>query len=271
MADRGPAGRPPARAPRIRSDAGRKVPDDHVDRVRMLFDGKAGHWPDKYTPEGPLAGRLTQLVCSVKNRVGDGGELLDLGCGSGELARHLASAGYLVTGCEIAPEMLRHAQAADQPNAVRWILLESRWRTLPFAPGRLDAVIAASVLEYVPDPSAVLRECARVLKPGGSLVCTVPDMAHPVRWLEVPLGFVARTPFARAAQRAWPRLESYVTYLRISRQRRGVRWWHGAARQAGLQPAPRPAKRAPHAPLRLLAFTRTGDSTAPAQHYGGSQ
>jgi ubiquinone/menaquinone biosynthesis C-methylase UbiE len=248
-----------------------RAADGHADRVRLLFDGKAVRWPDKYAPDGRLAGRLAQLAGAVKNRVGDGGELLDLGCGSGELARRMAAVGYLVTGCDIAQEMLRHAQAADQAHAVRWILLEPRWRMLPFAPGGLDAVIAASVLEYVHDPSAVLRECARVLKPGGTLLCTVPDMAHPVRWLEWPLGLVARTPFARAAQRAWPRLGSYVTYLRISRQRRRVRWWQDAARRAGLQPAPLPAKRTPRAPLRLLTFTRTGDVTAPPQHYGGHQ
>jgi SAM-dependent methyltransferase len=273
MADRAvgrpPAGPCPAGSPRTRPDEGHQVPDDHADRVRMLFDGKAARWPDKYTPEGRLAGRLAQLSDAVKDRVGDGGELLDLGCGSGELARHLAATGYRVTGCDIAPEMLRHAQAADQAHAVLWILLEPRWHTLPFAPGGLDAVVAVSVLEYVPDPSAVLRQCARVLRPGGTLLFTVPDMAHPVRWLEWPLGLVARTPFARAAQLAWPRLGSYVTYLRISRQRRRVRWWQSAARQAGLQPAALPAKRTPCAPLRLLTFTRTGDAMAPAQHYGG--
>jgi SAM-dependent methyltransferase len=235
----------------------------------MLFDGKAARWPDKYTPEGRLVGRLARLGDVIKDRVGDGGELVDLGCGSGELARHLAAAGYRVTGCDIAAEMLHHAQAADQAHAVRWIQLDPGWRTLPFARGGLDAMIASSVLEYVPDPSAVLRECARVLKPGGTLICTVPDMAHPLRWLEWPLGLAARTSFARVVQPAWPRLGSYVTYLRISHQRRRVRWWQGAAQRAGLQPAPLQVERTPRAPLRLLTFTRTGDATAPANHDGG--
>jgi SAM-dependent methyltransferase len=229
---------------------------DHADRVRTLFDRKAPGWSAKYDPDGRLAGRLAQLVGAVGGHVNGGGELLDLGCGTGELARHLAAVGYRVTGCDIAPEMLRRARAADQAHAVRWIGLDPRWHLLPLTSASLDAVVAASMLEYVSDPGGVLRECARVLRPGGILLCTVPDMVHPVRWLEWPLGLAARTPLSRVAQRAWPRLGPYVTYLRISRRRR-VRWWREAARCAGLQPEPIPAARAP---LRLLAFTRLGDS-----------
>jgi SAM-dependent methyltransferase len=244
---------------------------DHADRARRLFDAKAARWPDKYAPEGPLAGRLAQLAGAVLDRVSDGGELLDLGCGSGELARHLAGIGYRMTGCDIAPEMLRQAELADQAQGVRWIRLDPGWRTLPFASGGLDAVIAASVLEYVPEPRAVLGECARVLRPGGILLCTVPDPAHPVRWLEWPLGLVARTPLCLLARHAWPRLGSYLTYLRISRQRRRVRWWQDAARHAGLTPAPLPGRHAPRAPLRLLAFTQPVDAAVPAQHRWGCQ
>jgi SAM-dependent methyltransferase len=233
---------------------------DHADGVRRLFDAKAARWPAMYAPEGPLAGRLAQLAEAVRDRIGEGSELLDLGCGSGELARHLAGTGYRMTGCDIAPEMLRQAELADQAQRVRWIRLDPTWRTLPFASGSLDAVIAASVLEYVSDPGAVLRECARVLRPGGSLLCTVPDLTHPVRWLEWPIALVARTPLARPVQHTWPRLGSYLAYLRVSRQRRLIRWWQGAARHAGLAPAALPGRRTPPAPLRLLAFTRPGDA-----------
>ena len=242
-----------------------------------LFDAKAAGWPGKYAPDGRLAGRLTQLADAVLDLTAAGGELLDLGCGSGELARHLAAAGYRVTGCDIAPQMLRQAAAADRGHAVRWIRLEPGWRALPFAAGSLDAVVAASVLEYVPDPAGGAGECARVLRPGGVLLCTVPNMAHPVRWLEWPLGLAARAaagPVARGGPRH--RLGQYLAYLRISRQRRRVRWWHAAARRAGLEPAAALAG-GRGGPLRLLAFTcpraaaRGQPAAVPRRPRGGQQ
>ena len=231
---------------------------DHMG-VQALFDAKAAGWPAKYGPAGQLTGRLARFAGAVKHRVDTGGAVLDLGCGSGELARHLAAAGYRVTGCDIAPRMLSRAAAADYAHAVTWVTLAAGWRVLPFEPGSVDAVVAASVLEYVPDPFAVLRECARVLRPGGDLLCSVPDVAHPVRWLEWPLVLAARTPLGLLARSTWPRLGWYLAYLRASRQRRRLRWWHAAGGRAGLRPAPWPARPAARAPLRLLVFTRPGE------------
>ena len=250
MADRAVAGPPRA---------------DHADRVQALFDSKAVGWPGKYAPDSPLTGRLTQFAEAVLTRVVAGGELLDLGCGSGEIARHLTAVGYRVTGCDIAPQMLSQAAAADERQSVSWIQLDPGWCTLPFAPGSLDAVVAVSVLEYVEDPAAVLRECARVLRPGGTLLCTVPNQAHPVRWLEWPLMWVARTPLARVAAVVHPRLPPYLAYLRVSRQRRPVRWWHATARKAGFRLAPPADQRVSRAPLRLLDFTRTEDTIEPGR------
>jgi ubiquinone/menaquinone biosynthesis C-methylase UbiE len=245
----------------------------HGQRVRALFDTKAAGWPGKYGTDGRLAGRLSELGDAVLALAGPGADVLDLGCGSGELARSLAAGGYRVTGCDIAPRMLDQAAAADPGRLVSWVRLDPGWQTLPFGPASVDVVVAASVLEYVADPVAVLRECARVLRPGGALVCTVPDQGHPVRWLEAVLGLAARAPLAATAGAAWPRLGRYVTYLRISRQRRTARWWRGAAGVAGLQPA-RPAGTAAglagtaagvagRRPLRLLAFRRPADTTRP--------
>jgi SAM-dependent methyltransferase len=225
----------------------------NADPVLALFEDKAAAWPAKYGPDGPLAGRLEQFPRAVAARVRPGSDLLDLGCGSGELARHLAGAGYRVAGCDIAPRMLRQAAAAPAVPGVAWIRLDPRWRALPFAPASLDAVVAASVLEYVPDAGAVLRECARVLRPGGVLLCTVPDVAHPVRWLEWPLVAAGRlAPAGRG------RLAGYLTYLKTSRNRHAARWWQAAGRRAGLRLAPVPAAGEPRTPLRLLAFTQEG-------------
>jgi SAM-dependent methyltransferase len=123
--------------------------------------------------------------------------------------------------------------------------------------------VASSVLEYVREPGAVLAECARVLRPGGGLLCTVPNLAHPVRWLEWPLRLAAATPLGppplAATGRTTPgRSQQYLAYLRTSCQRKRVRWWHAAGREAGFEPAAAPR---PRRSLHLLIFTLPGGGT----------
>jgi ubiquinone/menaquinone biosynthesis C-methylase UbiE len=223
-------------------------------QVRGLFDAKAATWPSKYNPGGRLAGRLTRLVDAVAYHVPVGGSVLDLGCGTGELAIALATSGMRATGCDISPEMLRIAAEANA--SVDWIELEPDWRVLPFRAGAFDAVAASSVLEYVDDPVTVLRECHRVLRPGGIVLCTVPDPRHPVRWLEWLTGAVGRQPVLRSASRRWPRLDRYLAYLQVSRHRHPFRWWHATAAQADLRGIRYRTRSQERTPLRLLTFQR---------------
>jgi SAM-dependent methyltransferase len=87
------------------------------DEVRQLFDVKAATWSAKYAPHEPLAARLACLSEAVGRYVRPGDRVLDLGCGTGELARALAGSGLGVAGCDISPEMLRRA-ARDSGRCV---------------------------------------------------------------------------------------------------------------------------------------------------------
>jgi ubiquinone/menaquinone biosynthesis C-methylase UbiE len=225
-------------------------------QARQLFDAKAAAWPSKYTAGGRLTGRLTRLVAAVTYHVSADGSVLDLGCGTGEMASAIAGAGMRATGCDISPKMLHHSAAADTSGAIDWVQLDPDWQVLPFPPETFDAVVASSVLEYVEDPVAVLRESCRVLRPGGIVVCTVPNRRHPIRWLEQLLGVADRASAVRLAGQRSRRLDSYLTYLRISRQRHSSRWWYTAATQAGLLDVRYPADFAERSTLRLLTFQR---------------
>jgi SAM-dependent methyltransferase len=232
------------------------APANEPDQVLRLFDAKAADWPAKYAPHGPLTNRLAQFTDALAYHVPMGGRMLDLGCGSGELALAAVRAGLRVTACDISSEMLRRAADGDLDNDVTWMQLDPGWQRLPFEAAFFHVVVASSILEYVGCPRDVLYECARVLRPGGLVLCTVPDITHPVRWLEWALSQTTRAPLGRTTGGRWPRIEGYLTYLRISRHRRTAKWWQAEASRAGLLAIPNPLGAVERTPLRLLMFRR---------------
>jgi SAM-dependent methyltransferase len=111
-----------------------------------------------------------------------GARVLDIGCGSG---RHTAAAYRLprarVVGADVACKDLASArerlQLHDRLGAHgggRWNLCAADGLRLPFADGCFDLVICAEMLEHIHSDGGVLIEIARVLRPGGDLVVSVP-------------------------------------------------------------------------------------------------
>ena len=101
------------------------------------------------------------------------GRLLDVGCASGVFLSLAAEAGWEATGVE--PSETLSQQAADAlagRGAIYGTILEEA--SLP--PAHYDAVTLWDVLEHVPDPLAMLRQCSALLKPGGLLFLNVPDL-----------------------------------------------------------------------------------------------
>ena len=99
----------------------------------------------------------------------DGQRVLDVGCGGGILADAMARRGAEVLGIDLATKALRvaqlHALEAQTPRVqYREISAEALAAEQPES---FDVVTCMEMLEHVPDPSSVVRACARLVKPGG--------------------------------------------------------------------------------------------------------
>jgi SAM-dependent methyltransferase len=93
--------------------------------------------------------------------------VLDLGGGAGNMAHHLAHYGE-VTSIEYNPRPIPIAQQRGVTTA------QGSGDALPFPDATFDLVALLDTVEHIPDELGVFAECARVLKPGGVLLVTVP-------------------------------------------------------------------------------------------------
>jgi 2-polyprenyl-6-hydroxyphenyl methylase / 3-demethylubiquinone-9 3-methyltransferase len=128
------------------------------------YDALADQW---WEPVGGLA-MLHWLAASRAEHIppppAPDAVLVDLACGGGLMAPHVARLGYRHVGVDIGLRGLEVARAHGV-TPVRGSVL-----AVPLADGCADVVVAGEVLEHVEDDVAVLAECARLLRPGGTLV-----------------------------------------------------------------------------------------------------
>lgn len=118
------------------------------------------------------------------------GVLLDVACGGGLLAPHVRDKGYRVVGVDIGESAVRIAREHGETTA------RGDVTRLPVGDETVDVVVAGECFEHVPDLSAFVAEIARVLKPGGRLVC---DTLADTRLAKVLLVTLAeRLPFVPA-------------------------------------------------------------------------
>lgn len=98
-----------------------------------------------------------------------GKRVLDIATGTGNLAIPLARSGCLVTGVDIAPNLLEQARARAVTESLTIQFDDGDAEALPYADASFDAVVTMFGAMFAPRPELVAVEMARVLKPGGQL------------------------------------------------------------------------------------------------------
>lgn len=109
--------------------------------------------------------------------------VLDVACGTGNLAIPAARKGGEVTGIDIAPNLLEQARARAQEKGLKANFDEGDAEKLPYADGRFDLVMSMFGAMFAPRPELVAAELARVCRRGGTMA-----MAN---W--TPRGFIGKT------------------------------------------------------------------------------
>lgn len=101
--------------------------------------------------------------------------ILDIGCGDGTAAATAARllSGHRIVGVDWSQDALRRA-ASRVPHVVRGELGD---HGLPFGDASADAVLFSEVIEHLVDPDSALEEIRRVLRPGGHLMLSTPNLA----------------------------------------------------------------------------------------------
>ncbi len=147
-----------------------------IDSLRYRFGqtgfgrGKLGHKSEPYAfkpSRYSSHGRVLRLLEEKKDL-----QILDVGCGPGWMAKELSEAGHTVVGIDaesaenIETRMDRFIQA-DLQNGI------------PQEVGKdFDVVVAADIIEHLPDPETLIFEMGQRCRPGGSVIISVPNIGH---------------------------------------------------------------------------------------------
>jgi SAM-dependent methyltransferase len=157
---------------------------------RFLAEHGAGEIWNRESPAPIL--RLARRVKIIGGHLKPGMTILELGCGTGSFTGELARSGADIIAIDVSPELLEIARANWSAPNVRYEIQNAY--ALTYSDATFDSIVGSSVLHHLEIEEA-LREIYRVLKPGGTIYFTEPNMLNPqiaiqknVPWIKRRLG-----------------------------------------------------------------------------------
>jgi ubiquinone/menaquinone biosynthesis C-methylase UbiE len=148
---------------------GRRSEDNDLTRsIRESYDRLAEEYARRISNELQHKPLDRELLDRFAAAVAGRGDICDMGCGPGHVARYLRNAGATVFGLDLSPQMLQEARKVSPDISFR----EGNMLALDLQNGSLAGIAAFYAIVNIPHKSlpTVFREMARVLQPGGVLL-----------------------------------------------------------------------------------------------------
>jgi SAM-dependent methyltransferase len=149
---------------------------DTESRQGALYSAVAHEYDDVF-PSHVADHYIEKRTGLIKDLLPTGGLILDVGCGTGQLAAAIAGEGYDVFGVDLAPEMILKARQRGLHGTYAAVTT-----ALPFADGTFDLVLTVATLHHLETPArvaATIAEMARVVRHGGFVVLWDHNPANP--------------------------------------------------------------------------------------------
>lgn len=137
---------------------------DHFSKLASRFwDPNAEFWT--LHKVNPLRVEFIERQVQLDGKVG-----IDVGCGGGILTEALAKKGAKMTGIDLAKSAIEVSQlhALESELSVDYQCISAE-EIAENHPQQYDFVVCMEMLEHVPDPSAIIKACAQMVKPGGKI------------------------------------------------------------------------------------------------------
>jgi 2-polyprenyl-6-hydroxyphenyl methylase/3-demethylubiquinone-9 3-methyltransferase len=153
------------------------------------FNAMAQDWWNPSGPCKPLHQLNPLRLEYIQGHVSlQGKKVLDVGCGGGILSEAMARVGGIVTGLELASDVIGIARQHAQESGLSIDYIQTPVEDYAVShPHSFDVVTCLEMLEHVPDPQAVVTAIAALLKPGGKVFFSTLNR-HPMAFVQAIVG-----------------------------------------------------------------------------------